>query len=107
VKQQDSYPLADDMDLELHPARIDRGKKVTYEAALGSLPDGCFVQIEGRPYLVWRDALLVWSPEGYERRDERPKNSILTVLTPEPIVGCFRQGYMPEIHESGHFLNSR
>jgi len=99
VKQQDGYPLADDMDVELHPARIDRGKK--------ALPDGCFVQIEGRPYLVWRDALLVWSPEGYERRDERPKNSILTVLTPEPIVRCFRQGYTPEIHELGRFLNSR
>ena len=99
LKQQDSYPFADDMDRELHPARIDRGKK--------ALPDGCFVQIEGRPYLVWRDALLVWSPEGYERRDERPKNSILTVLTPEPIVRCFRQGYTPEIHELGRFLNSR
>jgi hypothetical protein len=48
VKQQDSYPFADDMDLELHPARIDREKKVTYEAAVSSLPDGCFVQIEGR-----------------------------------------------------------
>jgi hypothetical protein len=95
------------MDLELHPARIDRGKKVTYEAALSSLPDGCFVQIKGRAYLVWRDALLLWTPEGYGRRDERPKNSIVTVLTPEPIVGCFRQGYMPEIHESGRFLNSR
>src|ERR1700683_1073424 len=85
------------MDLELHPARIDRGKKVTYEAALSSLPDGCFVQIEGRAYLVWRDALLLWTPGGYGRRDERPKNSIVTVLTPEPIVECFRQGYVPEI----------
>src|SRR3984957_13591197 len=58
VKQQDRYPFADDMDLELHPARIDRGKKVTYEAALSSLPDGCFVLIEGRAYLIWRGALL-------------------------------------------------
>jgi hypothetical protein len=107
VKRQDSYPFADDIDLELHPARIDRGKKVTYEAALSSLPDGCFVRIEGRAYVVSRDALLLWTPEGYERRDERPRNSIVTVLTPEPIVECFRQGYMPEIHESGLFLNSR
>ena len=105
VKQQVSYLLADDMDLELHPARIDSRKRVAYEAALSSLPDGCFVQIEGRAYLVWRDALLLWSPEGYGRRDERPKNSSVTVLTPEPIVGCFRQGYLPEIHESGRFLN--
>jgi hypothetical protein len=105
VKQQHSYPLADDMDLELHPARIARGKKVTYEADSSSLPDGCFVQVEGRAYLVWRDALLLWTPEGYSRRDERPRNSIMTVLTPEPIVGCFRQGYKPEIHESGRYLS--
>jgi hypothetical protein len=101
VKQQHSYPLADDIDVELHSARIDRGKEVTYEADSSSLPDGCFVQIEGRAYLVWRDALLLWTPEGYRRRDGRPKNSILTVLTPEPIVRCFRQGYTPVIHESG------
>jgi len=107
AKQQVSYPLADDMDLELHPARIDRGKKVTYEAALSSLPDGCFVQIDGRAYLVWRDALLLWTPEGYGSRDGRPRNSIVMVLTPEPIVECFRQGYMPEIYESGRCLNDR
>jgi hypothetical protein len=107
VMQQDSYPLADDMDLELHPARIDRGKKVKYQAALSSLPDGCFIEIEERAYVVWRDALLLWSPQGYVRRDERPKNSIITVLTPQPIVGCFREGYMPEIHVSGRFLSDR
>jgi hypothetical protein len=101
VKQQDSYPFADDMDLALHPTRIDRGKKVTYDADLSSLPDGCFVQIEGRAYLVWCDALLLWTPEGYVSREERPRNSIVMVLTPEPIVGCFRQGYIPQIHLSG------
>jgi methylphosphotriester-DNA--protein-cysteine methyltransferase len=36
----DESPFADDMDLELHPARIDKRRKVTQEAALGSLPDG-------------------------------------------------------------------
>jgi hypothetical protein len=92
------------MDLELHPMRIANGKKVTYQAALNSLPDGCFVQVAGFAYLVAGDALLLWTPEGYARRDERPKDSIVTVLTPESIVGCFRQGYMPEIHESGRAL---
>ena len=48
--------------MELHRARIDRREKVTYEAAMGSLPDGCFVQIEGRAYLVWNDSLLLWTP---------------------------------------------
>jgi hypothetical protein len=96
----DGPPFADDMDLELHPARIDRRKKVTYEVALDSLPDGCFVQIQGSAYLVWRDALLLWTPEGSAGRDARPNDPIVMVLTPGPIVECFRQGYRPEIHET-------
>src|SRR6202166_2347919 len=32
AKEQDRLPFADDIDLELHPVRIDRRKKVTYEA---------------------------------------------------------------------------
>lgn len=96
----DESPLADDMDLELHPARIDKRTKVIYQAALGSLPDGRFVQIQGSAYLVWRDALLRSAPAGYAMRDARPEDSIVTVLTPEPIVECFRQGYRPEIHET-------
>jgi hypothetical protein len=96
----DSRPFADEMDMELHRARIDRRKKVTWEAAMDSLPDGCFVQIEGCAYLLWSDALLLWTPEGYARRDARPTDSITTVLTPKPIVACLRYGYTPQIHHS-------
>jgi hypothetical protein len=102
--RMDEPPLADEMDRELHPARIEKRKKATYEAALRSLPDGCFVQIEGFAYLVLSGALLLWTPEGYARREVRPTDLMLTVLTPEPIVRCFREGYGPEIHESGRLL---
>jgi hypothetical protein len=87
------------MDLELHPARIQKGNKVTYQAALGSLPDCVFVRIEGRAHLIWRGALLLWTPEGYAKK-RRPEDSMVTVLTPKPIVGCFREGYEPQIHAS-------
>jgi hypothetical protein len=97
---QHDLPMADQMDLELHGARIDKGQKVTYDASLNSLPDGCFVQVEGRAHLVWEDALLLWTPEGYTKRDTRPKGLTVTVLTPEPIVECFREGYKPEVHGS-------
>lgn len=98
---QRDLPFADQMDLELHAARINKGQKVTYTASLSSLPDGCFIQIEASPYLVWEDALLLWAPEGYARRDTRPKSLTVKVLTPEPIVGCFREGYKPEVCRSG------
>src|ERR1017187_1163909 len=50
AKGLSSLPFADEMDLELHPARIDRRQKVTWQGALESLPDGCFVEIETRAY---------------------------------------------------------
>jgi hypothetical protein len=100
AKKLDSLPFADQIDLELHPARIDRKTKVTYEAVIGSLSDGCFVQLDGRAYLVRNDALLLWTPEGYSRREARPNDLIVPVLTPEPIVGCLIHGYKPDIHDS-------
>jgi hypothetical protein len=103
--KQSNPPFADEIDLALHPVRIDKERnKVTHQAALRLLPDGSFVQIEGSAYLVLGDALLLWTPEGYGRRDAWPKDSIVTVLTPEPIMGCFRHGDRPEIHESARFL---
>jgi len=99
---REGYSLrADDIDMELHRARIDRRKsKITYQAPLNTLPDGCFVQIECFTYLVRSDALLLWSPEGYVEKRHRPNDLTVTVLTPEPIVRCIRQGYRPEIHKS-------
>ena len=93
--------FADEIDRELHRARIDRRKrKLTHEASLKSLPDGCFIQIEGSSYLVWGDTLLLWSPDGYMEKRQWPNNLTVTILTPEPIVRCIRQGYRPEIHKS-------
>ena len=94
-------PLADEIDAELHGTRIDRRKgKISYDASLNSLPDGCFVQLEGSSYLVWGDTLLLWSPAGYEKKCERPNDLTVTILTPEPVVRCIRQGYRPEVHKS-------
>lgn len=93
--------LADEIDRDLHPTRIDRRRgKVTYEASVDSLPDGCFVQIDASSHLVYDDALLLWSPAGYLAKRHRPDDLIVQVLTPEPIVRCIRQGYRPEIHMS-------
>jgi hypothetical protein len=87
---------ATEIDAELHSARIVRRTgKITYQAPLVSLPDGSFVDIDGAAYLVWGDALYKWSPEGYVSRESREDRAAVTVLTPAPIVECFRAGYMP------------
>jgi hypothetical protein len=97
--------MADEIDMELHTSRIgDRGTKVTYRAAPDSLPDGCFVRLEENAYLIWEDSLLLWTPEGYSRREIPLRDLIVEVLTPEPFVECFRQGYKPQIHGSRHSL---
>lgn len=109
----DAAATADRMDTALHRARIDRQRrKVTYTAALESLPNGCLVSIaaplagrsncvtEESAYLVWNDALFLWTPDGYVEKRRRPTGLNVTVLTPEPVVHCFRHGYEPETHDS-------
>ena len=94
-------PLADEIDLELHRTRTNSRKgKISYQSPWNSLPDGCFVQIDGASFLVWGGALLLWSPAGYTMKRDRPADLTVSVLTPEPIVRCIRQGYIPEIHRS-------
>lgn len=95
------FLYVDEMDLDLHRARIDRGqRKITLRASLKSLPDGCFVEIERSGYLVWGDMLFLWSPAAYICKIPRPVDSDIAVLTPEPIVRCLRKGYRPQIHHS-------
>jgi hypothetical protein len=96
-----TVPLADQIDVALHRARINkRREKVGYQAPLDSLPDGCFIHMEGASYLVSGESLLLWSPDGYTKRVRRPNDLTVMVVTPEPMVRCIRQGYRPEIHES-------
>lgn len=96
---------AAEIDMELHRARIDsRGRKVTWDAPLNTLPDGCFVKIDGGSYLVLGEALLEWSPGGYVSKRRREEGLMVTVLTPEPIVRCIREGFRPAIHGSASEL---
>ena len=97
----DHLPMAVEMDVELHTTRIGvQRPKVTYEATLDSLPDGTFVRVDKNAYLLFEGALLLWSPEGYVRREAYPQDEIVAVLTPKPIVECFRHGYKASVHES-------
>jgi hypothetical protein len=111
VAQPSEPARAGPIDAELHRSRLDgRRNKLTYDAPLHSLPNGCFIQIKRQDWLaqpswlVLDDALLLWTAEGYARRIARPKDMTVTVLTPRPVVECFRQGYQPELHCSSRAL---
>jgi hypothetical protein len=98
---------ADPMDLTLHAARAGEGRsKRTYEAAAASLPDGAFVEVGGRPWLVLGDGLFAWTPSGYTERRRRPAGDV-TVLTPRPTVAAIRAGYAPLVHPSALALAGR
>lgn len=54
-------PRAVDVDRVLHTERLTgAGTKRTFRAAIASLPDGSFVQVESGPALVLRGRLLAW-----------------------------------------------
>jgi hypothetical protein len=92
---------ADYMDEILHRARVGEGRrKITYQASIDALTEGCFVEIDGAPYLVTGDAVALWTAAGYTEKRRRPVDMKVTVLTPEPAVRCIRAGYMPMVHES-------
>ena len=90
---------ADDMDARLHHDRLDgRRTKRVYQARLADLPDGAYVAIDGRPWLVWGDALFAWSADGYSERRERRTVRDVAVLTPKSAVEVLASGYRVDVH---------
>jgi hypothetical protein len=94
------------MDAQLHAERLTDGRhlrdrrKRSYQAALGGLPDGAFVEHAGAPHLVLADRLLPWSPQGYGAPVARPAGLAVAVLTPPSAVRALAQGYTPGLHPS-------
>lgn len=93
------------VDRALHGSRVDSAtrRQTTYPSLVGDLPDGVFVNIDGRghlAHLVWGEALIPYSPNGYGVPIPRPNERKVTVLTPAPIVRVLAAGYRPEVHSS-------
>jgi hypothetical protein len=93
-----SPPDADAIDRVLHAERIERGRKVTALLRWHDLPDGTFVALGDEAWLVRADALLRWSPGGYDAVRARPRRGEARVITPPSIVAVFRAGYVPALH---------
>jgi hypothetical protein len=92
---------ADIIDRQLHRERLAGPRtKRTYRADLESLPDGAYIAVENRAWLVWGDSLLAWSPLGYSERRLRSTESAVEVLTPRSTVAVIAAGYRPPSHPS-------
>ncbi len=95
---------AEQMDAVIHADRLEgRGRaqrKRTYHAEIATLPDGVYLALEGRAWLLWRGALLAWSAAAYTERRPAPRAGSVEVLTPAALVAVFRAGYTPGVHPS-------
>jgi hypothetical protein len=87
---------ADAIDAQLHRERIGSGPagRQMHRAQLDLLPDGSFVLHDGEPFLVLGDALLRWTPAGYEDARPRP-SSRAHAITPPSLVELLRSGWQP------------
>jgi hypothetical protein len=91
---------ADAMDVVLHAERREGPfRKRTHAAAIESLPDGTYIVLDGRAWLVLGDGLLAWSPDRYVERRSRPSGPA-NVLTPASIVAVLAAGYRASVHPS-------
>ncbi len=94
-----------EIDTVLHKERVDRRRrKVTFQATMDDLPNGCFVNYKGTPWLVLNNHMAGWSPGGYLRQLRLDAGQAVEVLTPRSLVGLLHAGYPVEIHKSAHQL---
>ena len=86
------------IDYIIQSERIAADKsKITYREKLKSLPDGVFVSINNRPYLLKDTKMYLWSPGGYAKPVDFAGVEIADVLTPRSFVNMFNAGYQPQM----------
>ena len=88
------------MDEALHNERLDGRAKRLHRRVIDELPDGAFVVLEEDVFAVRGDALLRWTPRGYDVRKRRPRGGSVDVLTPPAILAVLSAGYRPHWHPS-------
>ncbi|MFL5748210.1 MAG: hypothetical protein ACJ751_26285 [Niastella sp.] len=87
-----------EIDAILHQERLGTGNsKITFRADINELPDGTFVLLDEKPFLIKGDLLYPWTPAGYDTGIARPHNMEVAVLTPASIVNTFKVGYVPQM----------
>ena len=88
-------------DERLTPGRIKKNRsQQTYTAVYDTLPNGAFISVEKRPFLIWNGLLFPWSPGGYENPIPLSSHEQVIVLTPASTVRVLTHGYAPVVHDS-------
>jgi hypothetical protein len=90
-------PRAAEMDVVLHPQRIDKERRSARLRSVAGLPDGAFVRWRHAAHLVVRGNLLAWTLEGYVP-SESPPHVEVEIITPPAIVAALSAGYRPMLH---------
>ena len=95
-------PSARDMNRQLHRERLVAGthQRRISELPWRDLPDGTFVLVDGIPAVVIADHLSEWTSDGYNRRRDRPRTGLASVLTPPSTVTAMSAGYEVQIDPS-------
>ena len=93
-------PYAAAMDEVLHAERLDGRAKRMHRRNIGTLPDGACVTLDGEAFAVRGNALLHWTPQGYDAREPRPHDALVDVLTPPAILAALSAGFRPRWHPS-------
>jgi hypothetical protein len=100
ARQLATRPFAPEMDDVLHRERLQGRRKRIDRRAIDTLPDGAFIVLDDAAYAVKGDALLRWTPQGYDGRITRPRGIVVDVLTPPSILAVLKAGYRPHWHPS-------
>jgi hypothetical protein len=99
-------PRADAMDLVLQAERLNGRAKRLHRRKIDGLPDGAFVALEEGAWAVRGNALLRWTPNGYDTSKRRPRGTMVGLLTPPAIVSVLAAGYRPRWHPSADATSS-
>jgi hypothetical protein len=93
-------PSAPEMDDVLHAERLDGRAKRTHRRKLDDLPDGAMIALDDEAYAVRGNALLHWTPQGYDTHKRRQHGIVVDVLTPPAMLDALKAGYAPRWHPS-------
>ncbi len=92
------------IDDVLHKERVSKnGTKLLYDDLLKNLPGGTMFmlpKIANQYFVLRKDKVFKWSPQGYESHPTISGETSVRVLTPRSVANKLAHGYGPKFHES-------